>query len=182
MSKPSNQPAPAKTDLILEEEKEKHRYIIAFLFIASFMIIMVLALLATVFWSFTGIANLVGYFSGWVAAIIGFYFIQQTTAGAQTQARTATKTAAQATTRAQRAQDQKSELVSQSGQIINDLERIYSNITSGSGKLKEVHTRELKAAALTDAQKHQSDIDSSLMEMKEKLDFARDTIRRYSTS
>ena len=64
---------------------EKHRFWLAILFIGGFLIIMVVALLGTFAQVFTGIEDLAAIFSGWITAVMGFYFLQSNTEKAQEQ-------------------------------------------------------------------------------------------------
>jgi HPt (histidine-containing phosphotransfer) domain-containing protein len=154
---------PAKTDLQLQELTESHRYILAMLFVLSFMVIMVLAVLGTIFWGYTGIANLVGFFSGWVAAVIGFYFLQQNTAGAQAQAKNATDSAAVQHARANLESEKKSKLASETSSDINDLARIINEFVASSRALKEKTRKQLVPE---DVQKFQTQVESLLKQTK----------------
>ncbi len=65
---------------------ERHRFLLAMLFIGGFLIIMGVALVGSFTASFTGLENLATVFSGWITAVIGFYFLQSNTEKAQEQA------------------------------------------------------------------------------------------------
>ncbi len=158
-------PPPAKTDLQLQESTEFHRYILAMLFVFSFMSIMFLAVLGTIFWGYTGIANLVGFFSGWVAAIIGFYFLQQSTAGAQAQAKVATKSAAAQTERANTENQKKSRLIVDTTSYINTLEKTLNDLKASSDALKEKIGKQLLPE---EVQKFHSQLEGLMKGVKEK--------------
>jgi uncharacterized membrane protein YgaE (UPF0421/DUF939 family) len=166
----------AKTDLQLQESTEFHRYILAMLFVFSFMVIMVIAVLGTVFWGYTGIANLVGFFSGWVAAIIGFYFLQQNTAGAQAQAKVATDSAAKQYARADLESEKKSKLASETSSHVNDLEKIINELVS----LRTREKREAGKPPTTEDTELQMRMQSLSKEAEKSLKKARDTISYYS--
>jgi hypothetical protein len=92
MAEKNNQQQPTEYDL---QSTEEHRFYLAILFIGGFLVIMGLALLGQFFWGYTGIKDLAAIFSGWIVAIIGFYFAQQNTAQAHQQAMVVTKDAAE---------------------------------------------------------------------------------------
>ena len=156
---------PAKTDLQLQESTESHRYNLAMLFVFSFMVIMFFALLGTIFWGYTGIANLVGFFSGWVAAIIGFYFLQQNTAGAQAQAKVATESAATQTERANTESQKRSNLSLVARSKLDDLEETINDLAESSKALKEKTGKQLMPE---DVHKFQTQLQSLLKGAKEK--------------
>jgi hypothetical protein len=168
----------AKTDSQAQESTEYHRYILAMLFIGSFMAIMGLAVIGTIFWAYTGIANLVGFFSGWIAAIIGFYFLQQNAAGAQAAAKVAIDSAAEEHALAHKAEDQKSRLALETSTIMNRVTITLNEILARSDELSRA--RELKQPE--DVQRYQTQVESLSKEAKEALKNAQDTIIRYSTS
>jgi hypothetical protein len=163
--KDGKQQQPAKTDSQLQESTESHRYYLAMFLIVSFMVIMGLAVVGTIFYGYTGIATLVGFFSGWIAAIIGFYFLQQNTAGAQAQAKAATDTAAEQTARANMESEKKSKLATQTSSNIDDLEKIINELVTRSKALKEKTGKQLMPE---DVQKFQTQIESMLKGAKEK--------------
>jgi len=68
---------------------ENHRFWLAILFIGGFLVIMFTALLGTFFQVFTGIKDLAAIFSGWITAVLAFYFLQSNTEKAQEQTSTA---------------------------------------------------------------------------------------------
>jgi hypothetical protein len=147
-------------------------------FIVSFMFIMGIAVLGTVFWGYTGIANLVGFFSGWVAAVIGFYFLQQNAAGAQAVAKIAMNSVAEERAFAHKARDQKSRLALETSTIMNKLAITVNEILSRSEELRRA--RELRQPE--DVQAYQAQVERLSMEAKEEIKRAQDTILRYSTS
>jgi hypothetical protein len=140
------------------------------------MAIMALAVLGTIFWGYTGIANLVGFFSGWVAAILGFYFLQQNMAGAQTQAKVATDQAAEERARAHLAEDKNSKLVSELHPIVVGLRNYVNEFSNKQGK------KTGESLEPEEAQKYQIQVDSLLEEVKEKLRKAEGAILPYSIS
>ena len=66
----------------LAESTEKHRYRLAMLLVGGFMVILVVDMIG----GYTDPAVFAGIFSGWIVAIIGFYFLQQASDHAQQQA------------------------------------------------------------------------------------------------
>ncbi|WXG42575.1 MAG: hypothetical protein WED04_00450 [Promethearchaeati archaeon SRVP18_Atabeyarchaeia-1] len=169
---------PASHDVQLQESTEKHRYVLAMVFIGSFMLIMGLAVLATIFWGYTGIANLVGFFSGWVAAVIGFYFLQQNVAGAQAIAKVAADQAARQSALVSKLVEDKSKLLSQTSlniikadTILDQISYLKKQIGEGQGKLGE--------QVLQDYQKQ---LEALWKEVKERLTGAREAIDRYAMS
>jgi hypothetical protein len=168
----------AKTDSQAQESTEYHRYILAMVFIGSFMVIMGLAVLGTIFWGYTGIANLVGFFSGWIAAMIGFYFLQQNAAGAQAAAKVATDSAVEEHALAHKAEDQKSRLALETSTIMNKLAITVNEILSRSEELRRA--RELRQPE--DVQTYQTQVERLSREAKEEIKSAQDTILRCSTS
>jgi hypothetical protein len=169
---------PTGTDLHVQESTENHRFILAMLLICSFMIIIGLAVLGTIFWGYTGIANLIGFFSGWIAAIIGFYFLQQNAAGAQATAKVAIDSAVEEHALAHKAQDQKSRLGLETNTIMNRVTIIINEILSRSEELRKA--RELKEPE--DVQMFQTQVERLSKEAKVELKNAQDTIMRYSAS
>jgi len=178
MAEKDIQKQPAKIDLQVQESTENHRFILAMLLIGSFMVIIGLAVLGTIFWGYTGIANLIGFFSGWIAAIIGFYFLQQNAAGAQAAAKVAIDSAAEEHALAHKAQDQKSRLALETNTIMNKVTITLNEILSRSEELKRA--RELKQPE--DVQTFQTEVERLSKEAKEELKNAQDMIMRYSTS
>jgi hypothetical protein len=169
---------PTGTDSQVQESTENHRFILAMLLICSFMIIIGLAVLGTIFWGYTGIANLIGFFSGWIAAIIGFYFLQQNTAGAQAAAKVAVDSAVEEHALAHKVEDQKSRLALETSTIMNRVTIIINEILSSSEGL--TRARELKQPE--DVQMFQTQVERLSKEAKVELKNAQDTIMRYSAS
>jgi len=167
----------AKTDLQMQESTESHRYWLAMLIVLSFMVIMIIAVVGTIFYAYTGIANLVGYFSSWIAAIVGFYFLQQNTAGAQAQAKVATDSAATQHARADQESEKRSKLASETGSNINDLEKILNEFM----RVRAKEAKPGKALAAEDVQEFQTRVESLSKEATDSLRKARDTIKLYST-
>jgi hypothetical protein len=66
----------------LAESTEKHRYRLAMFLVGGFMVILVIDMIG----GYTDPAVFAGIFSGWIVAIIGFYFLQQASDHAQQQA------------------------------------------------------------------------------------------------
>jgi hypothetical protein len=139
----NTEPQTAKTNEKLQELTETHRYNLAMLFVASFMTVMVIALLGTLFWGYIEIINLAAVFSGWVAAIIGFYFLQQNTAGAQAQAKEATQTAAKQTERANTEAQKRLGLTIATKSQIDELSETVNNLAKSSMELKDKKVKQV---------------------------------------
>jgi hypothetical protein len=122
-------------------------------------------LLGTIFWGYTGIANLVGFFSGWIAAVIGFYFLQQNTSDAQAQAKTATESAATQTERANTENQKKVNLANAAKTNLDDLEATVSQLAENLKALKEKTAKQVVPA---DMQKFQVQLENLLKETKAK--------------
>jgi hypothetical protein len=75
----------------LQKSTESHRFHLAMLFIGGFLAIMIIALVGEFFAMYSGLKDLAATFSGWITAVIGFYFLQQNTERAQEQAKDAIK-------------------------------------------------------------------------------------------
>jgi hypothetical protein len=80
----------------VQRSTENHRYGLAMLLIGGFLVIMFAGLIGAIFFSYAGMESLAATFSGWITAVIGFYFLQQNTEKAQLQSRDATRQAAEA--------------------------------------------------------------------------------------
>jgi methyl-accepting chemotaxis protein len=78
----------------IQKSTEYHRYGLAMLLIGGFLVIMFAGLIGAIFFSYAGMESLAATFSGWITAVIGFYFLQQNTERAQLQSRDATRQAA----------------------------------------------------------------------------------------
>jgi hypothetical protein len=194
---------PADTDLQLQKSTESHRYILAMSFVLSFMAIMFLAVLGTIFWGYTGISTLVGFFSAWVATIIGFYFLQQNTAGAQNQAKVATESAATQTARANQEADKKAQIAKEAISNIDDSEKANNELLALLTALKEKTGKQLKPEDVQklqaqveslkqtkgtgkqlipeDVHEFHAQVESLSREAQERLKKARETITRLST-
>ena len=75
---------------------ETHRYRLAIVFVGGFLAILMVALVGEILGIYKGIENLAAIFSGWVTAVIGFYFLGQSAAHAQQRTRDATEEAVKA--------------------------------------------------------------------------------------
>lgn len=80
----------------LQKSTENHRFYLAMAFLCGFFITLIVALFGELLELYSGVKDLAGIFSGWITAIVGFYFLQQNTARAQQQAKEATKEASDA--------------------------------------------------------------------------------------
>lgn len=78
----------------VQKSSENHRYGLAMLLIGGFLVIIFAGLIGAIFFSYAGMESLAATFSGWITAVIGFYFLQQNTERAQLQTRDATRQAA----------------------------------------------------------------------------------------
>lgn len=96
----------------LQKSTESHRFSLAILFIGGFLIIMFAALLGEFAGKYTGLKDLAAIFSGWITAVMGFYFLQQNTEKAQQQTTEATKEAADARRTSERAAEKTAKLTS----------------------------------------------------------------------
>jgi len=80
----------------VQKSTENHRYGLAMLLIGGFLVIMFAGVIGAIFFGYAGMESLAATFSGWITAVIGFYFLQQNTERAQLQTRDATRNAAEA--------------------------------------------------------------------------------------
>lgn len=71
VDEPANQPA--VEELKLRQCKEIYRFILATIIIGSFLVI----LLAAMIGGYADVPTLSGIFSGWIVAIVAFYFMEQ---------------------------------------------------------------------------------------------------------
>jgi hypothetical protein len=133
--KPSEK-GPAKED-VLQQSTESHRFWLATLFILGFLAIMFTALLAEFFGLYTGVKDLAAIFSGWITAIMGFYFLQQNTERAQQQTMIVTKGASDAIRTSERATEKTAKLASVNEEnilelqgTIRDQEKLISELIS----------------------------------------------------
>jgi hypothetical protein len=129
--KPSEK-GPAKED-VLQQSTESHRFWLATLFILGFLAIMFTAL----FGLYTGVKDLAAIFSGWITAIMGFYFLQQNTERAQQQTMIVTKGASDAIRTSERATEKTAKLASVNEEnilelqgTIRDQEKLISELIS----------------------------------------------------
>ncbi len=74
----------------IEWSREKFRFCLAFLLLGGFLALIAIAMIG----GYADPLVLAGVFSGWIAAIIGFYFIQQNAEDAIEQAKNATSLSA----------------------------------------------------------------------------------------
>lgn len=80
----------------LQKSTENHRFRLAILFIGGFLIIMFAALVGEFLGVYDSLKDLAAIFSGWITAVMGFYFLQQNTEKAQQQTIEITKDASEA--------------------------------------------------------------------------------------
>lgn len=80
----------------IEKITENHRFRIAITFVVGFLLIFLVALIGEILGVYQGVANLAAIFSGWLTAVIGFYFLGQSAAQARQQTREATREAVKA--------------------------------------------------------------------------------------
>lgn len=99
-------------DDTLQKSTESHRFLLAMLFIGGFLIIMFAALLGEFSGMYTGLEDLAAIFSGWITAVMGFYFLQQNTEKAQQQTIEVTKEASDARRASERAAEKTAKLTS----------------------------------------------------------------------
>lgn len=106
----------------LQRSTETHRFRLAILFIGGFLVIMFVALLGEFLNVFTGLEDLAAIFSGWITAVMGFYFLQQNTEKAQQQTLQVTRDASEARKTSERAVEKTAELTSVNEENILELQ------------------------------------------------------------
>jgi uncharacterized protein HemX len=130
----------------VENMTENHRFRIAIVFIVGSIAILMVALVGEILGSYQGVANLAGILSGWLTAVIGFYFLGQSEAQARQRSREATMEAAKAKEEKSSAEEEKMRIIHKGKPNIEELQDIIQGykalIEELIAKLDEMEKRD----------------------------------------